>query len=179
MLEIKKYGRWTPIECRRGADLGGKRFYRWLCRCDCGTVRLVYEQNLKRGLSKSCGCINKDNPPHRTHGHTRDRKQSPEYSSWRGMLERCEDPNSIGYHRYGGRGITVCERWHKFENFLADMGLRGQGLTLDRENTDRNYEPGNCKWSDWPTQCKGRRPKSAEHKKHLSESLKEYFRSQP
>lgn len=69
------------------------------------------------------------------------------YRSWLKMRERCFNPKNERYHRYGGRGITVCERWLSFANFIADMGERPEGMTLDRKNTDGNYEPGNCKWS--------------------------------
>ena len=81
------------------------------------------------------------------HGHTRNGKESSEYISWAHMKTRCQNPNNDRYHRYGGRGIKVCERWQSFENFLADMGVRPPGLTLERMDNDSNYEPGNCKWA--------------------------------
>lgn len=162
-----KFGRWTTLSVHET----GKKWPRvLLCRCDCGAVKPVYEQNLKRGLSISCGCWNKDHPPRKTHGHTHGRKLTPEYQVWRGMLQRCEDPKNISYPNYGARGIIVCERWHKFENFFADMGKRPEGLTLDRKETNGNYERDNCKWSDWSTQCKGRRPKTAEHRRKIAEA---------
>lgn len=81
------------------------------------------------------------------HGHCGRRNQSPTYNSWKSMLNRCFWIKHTNYPNYGGRGITVCERWLKFENFYTDMGPRPEGCTLDRKNNDGNYEPSNCKWS--------------------------------
>ena len=84
--------------------------------------------------------------------------ESPEYSSWASMKQRCLNPNQRGYKDYGGRGISICDRWmHSFQNFVADMGPRPDGFQLDRIDTDGNYEPGNCQWSDRKTQMNNTR----------------------
>lgn len=84
---------------------------------------------------------------------------TPTYVSWSSMKERCNNTNHIHYKNYGGRGITVCERWDLFVNFLEDMGERPEGTTLDRyPDKDGNYEPGNCRWATWQEQNKNRRP---------------------
>lgn len=88
-----------------------------------------------------------------THGHTTD-GFSPEYHSWSGMIQRCTNPKRSSYKHYGGRGIKVCNRWRTFENFLADMGPRPAGLSLDRIDVNGDYEPDNCRWADTTTQAR-------------------------
>jgi hypothetical protein len=98
--------------------------------------------------------------PQPKHGHSattvRGRRASSTYNSWRAMAVRCSDPSCRNYGRYGARGITVCERWRKFENFLADMGERPKGTTLDRVNSNGNYDPGNCRWATPKSQARNR-----------------------
>lgn len=91
--------------------------------------------------------------PVKTHGLSR----TPEYQSWSAMHARCYCPSTRSYHCYGGRGIKVCRRWYKFENFLVDMGSRPKGTSLGRINHDANYSPKNCKWEDIRSQAKGHR----------------------
>lgn len=96
-----------------------------------------------------------------THGHTKNGRRSPEYRCWERMKTRCQNSNNNGYKNWGGRGVSVCKRWHSFKNFYADMGSRPEGLTLERRNNDGNYEPGNCYWATWKEQNNNRRPNSS------------------
>jgi hypothetical protein len=92
------------------------------------------------------------------HGHTVGHRLSPTYSSWAEMIKRCSNPNNTRWRWYGARGITVCERWlNSFVAFLADMGERPRGTTLDRKDNAKGYEPSNCRWADHKTQCRNRR----------------------
>lgn len=94
---------------------------------------------------------------HTRHGHARHGKVSGEYWSWLQMLKRCHNPKTFGYADYGGRGITICERWLRFDNFLADMGSRPKGTSLDRIDNNGNYEPGNCRWATHKEQSRNKR----------------------
>ena len=155
-----------------GSDLTGRRFGRlvvvalasrgptkWLCKCDCGREHTTRSSNLLRGGSESCGCLRSElasarlSAQAKTHGLSR----TPEYSAWRSMMSRCYNPKDAAYPRYGGRGIKVCKRWHKLENFLADMDERPPGLSLDRLDNDGNYEPTNCEWRTDEEQQNNRR----------------------
>jgi len=136
----------------------------WMCACECGAETIVTTDRLNQGDTRSCGCLARDTTrelglrfgPQIKHGHNRGHSPTPTYRSWQGMKARCSNPNDPYFHRYGGRGITVCDRWKEFENFLSDVGVRPEGRTLDRIDPDGNYEPGNFRWATPVEQAQNR-----------------------
>ena len=116
---------------------------RWTCRCDCGAALTTLAASLLGGATRSCGCLHRELAARNktTHG----RWNTATYRAWADMITRCMNRKRPNFDRYGGRGITVCNRWLNFNAFRADMGDRPRGLTLDRINNDGNYEPGNCR----------------------------------
>ena len=161
-LAGQRFGRLTVMRCVRR---GGGRHVLWLCRCDCGRVAHVSSDSLRSGGTRSCGCLSREKAAIRMRAwrplfsHAGNRQHgmcgSPTYASWKAMKARCTHADNP---RYGGRGIRVCESWlYSFEHFLADMGPRPPGTSIDRINNDDNYEPGNCRWATYSEQNRNQR----------------------
>ncbi len=151
-LEIElgsKYERWTIEEEK--PSVNGRRYV--IAKCDCGNERLVNLKSITRGKSKSCGCLNNERIGNLNKSHQL--SKTPEYIIWKAMKARCKNVNN---KYYGGKGVTVCDRWvNSFENFIQDMGKMPEGYSIDRINSDGNYEPSNCRWADKDTQIKNRK----------------------
>lgn len=157
-------------------DLSGQRFgrlvvegrcpstggqARWECTCDCGAATQVVSQALRSGAVVSCGCLKNEKTKQRftKHGEAGPGRRSPEYTAWSNMIRRCENPDGEDFHLYGARGVKVWCGWRtSFEAFLAGVGRRpGPGFSLDRIETNGNYEPGNVRWATASTQANNKR----------------------
>ena len=165
-----QYGRLIVVS--QGISDGGTW---WWCDCACGNTVHVRASNLRSGHTLSCGCLRREKASARAterntkHGLTSREGRHPLYEIWHSMRDRCLNPNHPCYHMYGGRGITICERWNDFAAWLADMGPRPEGrfpsgrphYSLDRRDNDGNYEPTNCRWATALEQRHNRRAHGA------------------
>lgn len=151
-LTGQKFGRLTVIE----RDTTSKTT-KWICKCDCGNTKSVAAGHLKSGSTTSCGCYQKEKASisNKKHGHTR----TSLHNRWKAIKQRCLNPNNPRYSDYGKRGITLCEEWYSYENFEKWSLENGyeEGLSLDRIDNEKGYEPSNCRWSNDIVQNRNKR----------------------
>lgn len=147
----KKYGKWTIISF---VDIH-RKLMRFETICECGFTSLHLAAELRSKKTRQCiNCHNKENSRNNIkHGM----HNTSTYKIWHAMLQRCNNKNSTSYRYYGSRGISVCERWSNFDNFLQDMGIRPDNMDLDRIDNDGNYEPKNCRWITHKENCNNRK----------------------
>ena len=132
-----RYGRLVAVALTADGD--------WLCKCDCGRETRKSAGGLRGGHVRSCGCRKNGLSSH------------PLYWRWAGMIARCTNPNHVGYKNYGGRGVTVCDHWLTFENFMTDMGEPAPGQTLERRENSKGYQKDNCFWASAAEQSRNTR----------------------
>jgi len=158
----KRFGRWTVLALHSKRYRSGHNhcLALWLCRCRCGTQRVVIGTNLRTGASRSCGCLRREKFHNKKHGHAHVGKRSRVYGIWANMLQRCNNPNSTSYDYYGGAGVYVVDDWHDFVNWYADTCSEGEptpDLSLDRIDPYGPYAPWNFRWADRGVQAANKR----------------------
>ena len=153
-LTSHKYGRWTVLSFAESRMMSGRKRVMWNCICECGVEDVIRGENLKSGATQSCGCLVMDTS--KKHGMF----DTKIYKIWNSMIQRCTNANNKKYNIYGGRGITVCDRWlNSFESFYTDMGDKPEGMSLDRRDNSKGYSKSNCRWANASEQAINSRPR--------------------